>query len=76
MASTLAELVWLLGMLQEVSFKVEYPITIFTNSKVAMQIVANPVFHERTKHIEIDCHFIMEKIQQGIVKTEYIHTKD
>ncbi|XP_019263194.1 PREDICTED: uncharacterized protein LOC109240957 [Nicotiana attenuata] len=69
MASAVAELTWILGMLKEIGFKVQLPVTIYSDSKAAVQIAANPVFHERTKYIEIDCHFIREKIQQGLVKT-------
>lgn len=69
----MAELTWLLGMLKEIGFKVQLPATIYCDSKATLQIAATPVFHERTKHIEIDCHFIREKLQQGLVKTEYQH---
>lgn len=43
-------------------------------TKPAHQIAANPCFHERTKHLEIDCHFAREKVQSGFLQTAYIHT--
>lgn len=75
-ATTVAELVWIFGLLKDIGVVFELPVTIFTDSKAAIQIVANPVFHERIKHIEIDCHFIRQKIQQGLIKTEYVGTKE
>ncbi|XP_015168338.1 uncharacterized mitochondrial protein AtMg00810-like [Solanum tuberosum] len=72
LASTVAELVWLRGLLSELGVGLNGPITVFCDSKSAIQIATNPVFHERTKHIDIDCHFIREKVQMGLVKLLHI----
>ncbi|WMV34634.1 hypothetical protein MTR67_028019 [Solanum verrucosum] len=63
-------------MLKEVGIEVQLPIQVYSDSKAAIQIAANPVYHQRTKHIEIDCHFIREMIQQGSIKVNYIPTKE
>lgn len=46
------------------------------DNKAAIQITTNLIFHEQTKHIEIDLYFIRERIQQGIVRTRYVMSKD
>ncbi|XP_060211926.1 secreted RxLR effector protein 161-like [Lycium barbarum] len=76
MASCAAEVTWLVGILKELGVQIDLPVSMICDSKAAIQIAANPIFHERTKHIDIDCHFVRERITQGMLKTEYIHTKE
>jgi hypothetical protein len=52
------------------------PATIFVDSKYAIQLSKNPVFHDRNKHIEVRFHFIRESIEQGKITIEHICPDD
>ena len=52
--------------------KFNEPLTIFCDNQAATHIAINPLYHERTKHIEVDCHFIKEVVMRGEVCTPYI----
>ncbi|KAK8951401.1 hypothetical protein KSP39_PZI004748 [Platanthera zijinensis] len=62
MTSTTCELKWLRALMMDLGEVYNYPLPMFCDNKAAIYISKNPVFHERTKHIEVDCHFIREEI--------------
>ncbi|GJX06276.1 pyridoxal 5'-phosphate synthase-like subunit PDX1.2 [Tanacetum coccineum] len=72
MATTTCELLWLSYLLHDLKVPVKTPITLFCDNKSAQMIAANPCFHDRTKHMELDCHFTRDKIQDGFLQTAHI----
>lgn len=70
MGTTLFEIIWFHMLLTELGQA--KPVILFCNNQVALQISSNPMFHESTKHIKIYCHYIWEKIQEGVVQTKHV----
>ncbi|KAJ6398738.1 hypothetical protein OIU77_019500 [Salix suchowensis] len=60
MSSAYSEITWLRGLLGELGFSQLQSTPFHADNTSAIQIAANPVFHERTKHNEVDCHSIRE----------------
>ena len=65
LTSTTAELIWLRWLLQDLGVDCSTATKLHCDNRSAIQIAHNDVFHERTKHIEIDCHFIRHHLLQG-----------
>ena len=75
MAYVTSEIVWLIALLDTFGHTHKEPASLYCDSKAALYIAANPIFHERTKHIEIVCYFIREKIEDGVIKTFHVPTR-
>ena len=60
MATVTSEVVWLITLFKTFGLNHSQPAFLYCDSKAAFYIAVNPMYHERTKHIEIDCHFIRE----------------
>lgn len=67
LAALTCELQWLQFLLKDLVLPVPTPYTVLCDNKSAVYLAHNPTFHERSKHIEIDCHLIREKITTGLI---------
>jgi hypothetical protein len=73
-AST-CKLQWLLYLLRDLCIILPKTLVIFCDNQSASHIAANPVFHERTKHLDIDCHIVREKLMTDIMKLLHVTSK-
>lgn len=76
LASTTSEVLWLTQLLSDFSITISLPTSIYCDNQAAIHIASNPMFHERTKHIELDCHFVRDKVQENIIKILPIRSKE
>jgi hypothetical protein len=67
LSSATFELIWLLFLLRDLHIECSKPPVLYCDSQSAIHIASNLVFHERNKHLEIDCHLVREKLQQGLL---------
>ena len=75
MATVTSEVVWLITLLKTFGLNHTQLAFLYCDSKATLYIAANLVYHERTKHIEIDYHFIREKTEDGVIKTFHVPTR-
>lgn len=69
MALVTCELIWSKQLIHEIKYIEVSQMKLFCDNQTALHIASNPIFYERTKHIEMDCHFIREKVMSGCIVT-------
>ena len=67
MTTVTGELKWLNGLVHSLGISPSQPMRLHCDSQAALHIIKNPIFHEHTKHIEVDCHFTRESISLTIL---------
>eukprot|EP00253_Pinus_taeda_P033526 PITA_33526 len=70
------EAVWLRRMLADMHVSQAGPTPLFCDNQGVLKLVKNPVFHERTKHVETHCHYIRQLVEDGSVQLLYVPTTE
>ncbi|GJR35000.1 putative RNA-directed DNA polymerase [Tanacetum coccineum] len=75
MANAVSEVLWMRWLLSFLETAPTGPTPLFCDNQAARHIANNPVFHERTKHVEMDCYFVRERVDSKEIRTMAINTK-
>ena len=73
-AHGICEVLWIKQLLEELKVASPLPMKVFCDNKVVIAIAHNPVLHDRTEHVELDKHFIKEKLENGLIIMPYMPT--
>ncbi|KAL6277717.1 hypothetical protein ACE6H2_021318 [Prunus campanulata] len=76
MAQGICELLWVKNVMKELGYKPRVAMSLYCDNKAAIAIAHNPVQHDRTKHVEVDRHFIKEKLEAHIIDVPFVKTED
>ena len=71
-----SELIWIKGLLGDLGIEITSPMTMHCDNQAAIHIASNSVFHERTKHIEVDCHKVRQAVEQQVILPCYTRSAD
>lgn len=72
--TTAPELVYLIALLKDFRISISLPVLLHCDNRSTIHISKDPVFHERTKYLEIDLHFVREKIVDGVISVIHVRT--
>lgn len=69
------EIIWIHRLFQDLKIKINLPTSLYYANRSVIYLGNNPIFHERSKHIEISCHSIREQIDRGVIILKQVRTK-
>lgn len=69
-----AEVSWLVRLLGDLGLPINNHVPVFCDSQAALHIAKNPVFHKCTTHIEIDCHYVRDCLNSGLITLPHVST--
>jgi hypothetical protein len=72
MASTTKKIVWLRWLLPDMGVSFSHPTSMYCDNQSSIQIAHNSVFHERTKHIKIDCHLTRHHLKHDTIALPFV----
>jgi hypothetical protein len=75
-ANATAEVMWIQTLLLEIGIPSPRQARMWCDNLGAKYLAANPIFHGRVKHIEIDYHFVRERVAKGLLQIDYVPTGD
>ena len=76
MAKGMCELLWLKRLMADIGFSPIFEMNLFCDNKAAIDISHNPVQHDRTKHVEVDRHFIKQNLEEKIIRLPFVRSED
>jgi hypothetical protein len=76
LANARTEIIWIQAVLSELGVPLPRPTCQWCDNLGATYLISNPVFHARTTHVEIDYHFIRERVASKMLDVRFVSTKD
>ena len=76
LAVVTCEVIWVLKLMADLRLNCKVPVNVYCDNRSAVLLSLNPVFHERTKHIEIDIHVVRDKVSEGVISVIEVDTLD
>jgi len=63
-------------IMTQIGFNLNIPIKIYVDNVSSINLVENPIFHQRSKHIDIRYHFLRDQVEKNMIKLEYCISED